>query len=438
MNKLQECEFTQEAIGHTRSPKYGAESAFHQLDVDISKSINQKEDEDMMQKITKGLYSSLHEIVIRTDIDELRKVDFTKVDVNEKSEKGNTPLVLAVHNYTMCEILLKNGADPNIKDKFSETALHYVAKFGDPDTVKLLIQYGANVNEQSVYDATPLMYAVDWRKIYMARVFLEHGADVTINDFRGDTVFDCVERIPSNDEMKTLLREYEPKQEKENNMSIQPTKQTDERNQNYEDIIGKVTEKYFSEPPTKSPLAGHKNAIEIWVKNLEESIVDNAEHIKELEKVIKPFMSDSENTEKDYPCAELCCAENLSPFARQLRNLSSNIYSNNRSINEISTRLDFSELLENPDSQSFYPSPANSIMRLLEQVLVASHQNTDLVKELLAGLSPMMVNSELIQDEQVPDDEVPVSKLTRYLRESTLNMLNNNRLISRIRANLDV
>lgn len=43
-------------------------------------------------------------------------------------------------------MLLDNGANPTLGDKRGLTVLHYAARFGFIDIVKLLIKYGADIN----------------------------------------------------------------------------------------------------------------------------------------------------------------------------------------------------------------------------------------------------------------------------------------------------
>lgn len=42
--------------------------------------------------------------------------------------------------------MLDNGADTSLGDKRGLTALHYAARYGYKDLVKLLLTYGADIN----------------------------------------------------------------------------------------------------------------------------------------------------------------------------------------------------------------------------------------------------------------------------------------------------
>ena len=50
------------------------------------------------------------------------------------------------NNYELTVYLLDNGANPTIGDTRGLTVLHYAARFGFMDIVKLLLKYGADIN----------------------------------------------------------------------------------------------------------------------------------------------------------------------------------------------------------------------------------------------------------------------------------------------------
>lgn len=69
--------------------------------------------------------------------------------VNEIDDDDLTALMwsAAYGQYSNAELLIKNGANVELKGKSSETALHLAAAGGHHDVIKLLISHGAQVNE---------------------------------------------------------------------------------------------------------------------------------------------------------------------------------------------------------------------------------------------------------------------------------------------------
>lgn len=86
-----------------------------------------------------------------------------ELDVNERDERGRTPLMLFM-TYKLppdaVEILLERGAELEIEDKLGETALLKAIKFHQSGAVKLLLKYGARIDSPQGIRSTPWNAAV--------------------------------------------------------------------------------------------------------------------------------------------------------------------------------------------------------------------------------------------------------------------------------------
>ena len=83
--------------------------------------------------------------------------------------------------------LLKEGADPNVRDEEGRTPLHHAVKDNRLDIVKLLVESGADVNAPDNYGLTPLHYAVHCGYEKFVDFLLRHGADPNAKDIGGNT-----------------------------------------------------------------------------------------------------------------------------------------------------------------------------------------------------------------------------------------------------------
>ena len=83
---------------------------------------------------------------------------------------------------------LKEGADPNTRDKYGLTPLHRAARNSAPPLIKALLDPGADVNARDKNGATPLHFAVgSGNTLAVAQVLLDAGADPSARDKDGDT-----------------------------------------------------------------------------------------------------------------------------------------------------------------------------------------------------------------------------------------------------------
>ncbi len=85
-----------------------------------------------------------------------------KVETIDGNSKFGTPLMAAVvkGNKEITHLLLKNKANPNIKDNKGTTAAHYAVMFKNYDIIKLLVEAKADFNVKDQNDKSPLDYAI--------------------------------------------------------------------------------------------------------------------------------------------------------------------------------------------------------------------------------------------------------------------------------------
>lgn len=80
----------------------------------------------------------------------VRKFLAKGVDVNIKYGKNEWTPLHFVKNKELAELLIKKGADVNVKDKWDSTPLHYAAYYGGKEIVELLVNNGANIEAKDL------------------------------------------------------------------------------------------------------------------------------------------------------------------------------------------------------------------------------------------------------------------------------------------------
>jgi tetratricopeptide (TPR) repeat protein len=104
-------------------------------------------------------------------------------------------------------LLLKKGAEVNVKDKNGETPLHYSASYGHANISEYLITHGAEINIQNNIGETPLHTAVYWGYKDIIELMIKKGADLNIKDENGKTALKTAIEMNYRG-LSELLREH--------------------------------------------------------------------------------------------------------------------------------------------------------------------------------------------------------------------------------------
>jgi ankyrin repeat protein len=128
---------------------------------------------------------SIHISVIKNQIKKLNKYLANGVDVDSKGEYNCTPLHYACQegNIEIVKILLKNGADVNIQNRYSTFYPLFDAITSDNEDnyypiIKLLIDAKADINSIDSFGNTILYYAIEKENIELIKLLISLGCDI--------------------------------------------------------------------------------------------------------------------------------------------------------------------------------------------------------------------------------------------------------------------
>ncbi|KAK6340259.1 hypothetical protein TWF730_002023 [Orbilia blumenaviensis] len=108
---------------------------------------------------------------------------------NIVTRSGSTPLSQAAAGgqTRMAKLLIHSGADIHARNTFGETILSSIAGTGLTSLVKLLLNQGADPNTQDIYGKTPLLTASKYGNVSIMKLLLDAGADINTAEIRGIT-----------------------------------------------------------------------------------------------------------------------------------------------------------------------------------------------------------------------------------------------------------
>lgn len=89
--------------------------------------------------------------------------------------------------YEACLQALGSGTDPNSKDCYGRTLLHWATLHGHENYFKLLLEYHGDPNIKDSSGCTVLYIAIWAKKIEYAKILLQHHANPNITNDNGDS-----------------------------------------------------------------------------------------------------------------------------------------------------------------------------------------------------------------------------------------------------------
>ncbi|KAG8296951.1 BRCA1-associated RING domain protein 1 [Homalodisca vitripennis] len=123
-------------------------------------------------------------------------------NTNKVNVKGETPLQIACRQgkLDLVQRLLREGAEPNVKDYADWTPLCDAVGQGHLEIVRALLEAGAAVNTPANQNTTALVEAVVRKNKIMVQLLLRHGADMHQRTVLNNTALSI-----ADDEMRALM-----------------------------------------------------------------------------------------------------------------------------------------------------------------------------------------------------------------------------------------
>jgi Ankyrin repeats (3 copies) len=132
------------------------------------------------------------------DIDDMKLLIRSGANINfavttDNKYKGRTALMQAAHTNQAdaVALLLDAGANATVAESHGWSAMHYAARNGDIDSLRVFKQHGVNLDQPSPVSRgeTPLMIAARSGEIEAIKALIELGADPHLKDREGENAY---------------------------------------------------------------------------------------------------------------------------------------------------------------------------------------------------------------------------------------------------------
>ena len=128
--------------------------------------------------------------------------------INAMGGRMGTPLVaaLAGKHFEVAELLYRNGADVDVRERYGDTPLResYGTSVLDIQVALWLLNHGADVNAHGNVGLTSLHSAVLYRSTRGFHILIEHNADIHTRDDDGESPLHAAARCPDRDRVDMM------------------------------------------------------------------------------------------------------------------------------------------------------------------------------------------------------------------------------------------
>jgi ankyrin repeat protein len=268
----------------------------------------------------KSKEEKLRRAVLNRDLDLINKHIDDGANIDHYYKSGNTPLVIAsAYAYDdVVELLIKRGANLELRVEDNETALLYTSHYMHTGTIsEILINNGANLNAKNDSGDTSLIMSCRHGYKKTALLLIEKGADVNLYNKYGETALICAARNKDLEIVELLISKI-GNEELVKQIDRAIDEAAKKRNKDIFELLSKHKHAICKSPEMSELEKEEKELVALLDKELEEEYkktgvipvksseyIDLYEYSDELEKLIQKCKAELKKTDNKVAVTEI-------------------------------------------------------------------------------------------------------------------------------------